>query len=103
MASAACKADPRGPKAREATAELQAGRPGYRALWKHFVNVSEVGLKREFDALGVHFDLWKGEADVDPLIPPMIEKMKAQGLAVEDEGALIVDVARATTRQKCRR
>jgi arginyl-tRNA synthetase len=93
QASAACKADPaRAEAARIATAELQAGRPGYRALWRHFVKVSEVGLKREFDSLGVHFDLWKGEADVDPLIPPMIEKLKAQGLAVEDEGALIVDV-----------
>ena len=44
-ASAACKADPaRLEEARRATAELQAGRPGYRALWRHFVKVSEVGL-----------------------------------------------------------
>ncbi|MCA3692145.1 arginine--tRNA ligase, partial [Aquidulcibacter sp.] len=27
-------------RARKATAELQAGRPGYRALWQHFVAVS---------------------------------------------------------------
>ena len=40
-ASAACKADPaRLDEARAATAELQAGRAGYRALWQHFVNVS---------------------------------------------------------------
>src|SRR5579871_3003985 len=66
-ASAACKADPaRLEEARNATAELQAGRPGYRALWQHFVQVSEVGLKREYGSLGVSFDLWKGEADVDP-------------------------------------
>ena len=47
-ASAACKADEaRLAEARRATAELQAGRPGYRALWQHFYTVSEVGLDRE--------------------------------------------------------
>jgi len=93
-ASAACKADPaRLEEARRATAELQAGRPGYRALWEHFFKVSEQGLVREYSSLGVYFDLWKGEASVDALIPPLIEKMKADGLAVESEGALIVSVA----------
>src|SRR3569833_2159220 len=41
-ASAACKADPaRLEEARKATAELQSGRPGYRALWEHFFAVSK--------------------------------------------------------------
>jgi len=95
-ASAACKADPaRLDEARRATAELQAGRPGYRALWRHFFEVSEEGLKREFASLGVKFDLWKGEADVDALIPPMIDDLKARRLAVESEGALILPVSEA--------
>ena len=94
VAAAACKADPaRLDEARAATADLQSGRPGYRALWQHFVTVSEVGLTREFGSLGVHFDLWKGEASVEPLIAPMIEKLKASGLAVMSEGALVVPVA----------
>jgi arginyl-tRNA synthetase len=94
-AAAACKADPpRLEAARLATAELQAGRPGYRALWRHFHDVSAVGLKREFASLGVVFDEWKGESDADPLIPDMIEKLKAQGFAIMDEGALIIAVAR---------
>jgi len=94
-ASAACKADPeRLEEARKATAELQAGRPGYRALWRHFVKVSEVGLAREYSSLGVHFDLWKGESDADPLIPAMIADLKARGLAVLDQGALVVHVTR---------
>jgi arginyl-tRNA synthetase len=77
-ASAACKADPvRLDEARAATAELQAGRPGYR----------------EYASLGIKFDLWKGEADVDPLIGPMIEDLKARGLAVMSEGALVIPVA----------
>jgi arginyl-tRNA synthetase len=94
QAAAACKADPaRLEAARLATAELQAGRPGYRALWRHFVKVSEHGLKREYASLGVTFDLWKGESDADPLIPGMIARLKQDRFAVPDEGALIIPVA----------
>ena len=95
LAAAKAKADPEyRDRARKATAELQAGRPGYRALWRHFVVVSRTALEREFHALGVDFDLWNGESDADPLIPEMVEDLKAKGLAVEDQGALIVRVAR---------
>ncbi|MBX9708799.1 MAG: arginine--tRNA ligase [Caulobacteraceae bacterium] len=80
-------------RARKATAELQGGRPGYRALWKHFVAVSRTALEREFGALGVTFDLWNGESDADPLIPAMVEEIKAKGLAEFDQGAWIIRVA----------
>ena len=94
-ASAACKADPaRLEAARRATVDLQAGRAGYRALWRHFVKVTEVGLTREFGALGVKFDLWNGESSVDALIPPMLEDLKARGLTEVSEGAVVVPVAR---------
>jgi arginyl-tRNA synthetase len=100
-AAAACKADPaRLEEARLATAELQAGRPGYRALWQHFVGESEVGLTREYESLGVHFDLWKGEAAVDRLIAPMVEALKARGLAVMSEGALVIPVTEPTDKKE---
>lgn len=93
-ASAACKADPaRLEEARKATAELQAGRPGYRALWQHFRAVSFEGVKREFDALGVKFDWWKGESDVDHHVAPMVQDLVKRGFAVESEGALVVYIA----------
>ena len=94
VASAACKADPaRLQEARAITAELQAGRPGYRALWRHFVDISIDAMRRDYGALGVQFDLWKGEADVHDLIQPMIDEMKARGIAEESDGALVVRVA----------
>jgi len=94
-ASAACKSDPaRLEAARRATVDLQAGRPGYRALWRHFVKVSERGLQREFGSLGVTFDLWNGESSVDALIAPMIDDLKHRGIAEISEGALVVPVAR---------
>lgn len=95
QASAACKADPkRADEAREATAELQAGRPGYRALWAHFIRVSRAAIEREYADLGVTFDLWKGEADVNALIAPMVADLKARGIAGEDAGAVVIHVAR---------
>lgn len=88
-------------RARKATAELQGGRPGYRALWSHFVAVSREALKREYDDLSVDFDLWNGESDADPLMDEMIADLKAKGLLVEDDGAQVVHVAReGETRKK---
>jgi len=81
-------------RARKATAELQAGRPGYRALWRHMHDVSMSGLQREFAALGVTFDLWNGESDADPLMPEMIAHLEKTGLLVEDDGARVVHVAK---------
>ncbi|MBJ7448175.1 MAG: arginine--tRNA ligase, partial [Brevundimonas sp.] len=88
-------------RARKATAELQAGRPGYRALWQHFVAVSRTALEREFGALGVTFDLWNGESDADPVMAEMIAHLETTGLLVEDDGARVVHVARpGETRKK---
>ena len=81
-------------RARRATAELQSGKAGYLRLWRHFVEVSRTALKREFKALDVEFDLWKGESDADPLIPRMIDDLEAKGLLVEDQGARIVRINR---------
>ncbi len=81
-------------RARKATAALQAGEPVYRRIWKAMHAVSMDSQKRDFAALNVDFDLWKGEADVDPLIPGMVEDLRRQGLLEEDQGAHIVRVAK---------
>jgi arginyl-tRNA synthetase len=94
IASKACKEDEaRMGRARAATAKLQDGDPVYRKVWQQFIDVSIAGMKANFDALGVHFDLWKGEASVHDLIAPMVEALKAKGLAQEDDGAVVVPVA----------
>ncbi len=87
-------------RARKATAELQAGDPGCRAMWARFVEVSRTALEREFHALGVDFDLWKGESDADPLIPGMIGELEEKKLLVEDQGARIVRVARGDDKRE---
>ncbi|MEM9739567.1 MAG: arginine--tRNA ligase [Pseudomonadota bacterium] len=95
QASTKAKADEaRNQRSQAAVTELQAGRPGYRALLRHFIDVSVEALKKDYGDLNVYFDLWKGESDVDHLIPALVEDYKAKGLAREDDGAWIVDVAR---------
>ena len=94
-AAARAKSDPAFREvARRATAELQGGRFGHRLLWEHFARITRAALERDFRALGVEFDLWRGESDVDPLIPEMIADLDAKHLLIDDQGARIVRVAR---------
>ncbi|MBK8838976.1 MAG: arginine--tRNA ligase [Hyphomonadaceae bacterium] len=101
QASGKSKADEaRRDEDRKATQELQAGRPGYRALWRHFCNVTRVGLERECKSLGVTFDLWKGESDAEPFIPEIVKDLKARQIAEFDAGAWIVRVARESDKKE---
>ena len=86
-------------RARKATAELQAGKPGYMALWRRFVEVSRTALQREFQALGIEFDLWKGESDVNGLIEPMVAELREKGLLVPDQGAEVIHIGRETDKR----
>ena len=96
-ASAKSKEDPAyKARAMEATFKLQSGVRGYRAVWKHILNVSIEDLKKNYGSLNVEFDLWKGESDVHDLIPDMVQYMKEEGYAYESEGALVVDVKEET-------
>ena len=83
-------------EALQATFLLQNGHRGYTAIWKHIMNVSVADLKKNYGALNVEFDLWKGEADAQPYIPEMVEYMKKEGYAHIDQGALAVDVKEET-------
>lgn len=83
-------------EAMDATYQLQNGVPGIRALWQHIIDVSVADLKKNYAALHVDFDLWKGESDVQDIIPGMVEAMKRDGFAYESDGALVVDVKEET-------
>lgn len=83
-------------KAMDATFKLQSGVRGYRAIWKHILNVSVEDLKRNYKNLNVEFDLWKGESDVHDMIPDMVDYLKEEGYAYMSDGALVVDVKEET-------
>ena len=83
-------------EALEATLQLQQGRRGYRALWKHIMEVSVTDLKKNYAKLNVDFELWMGESDADAYIPDMVDYLKEKGYAYLDQGALVVDVKEET-------
>lgn len=79
-------------KAKKITYDFQNGHKGYRALWKHILNVSIADLKKNYSNLNVYFDLWNKESDIQDYIPNLIKNMKNDGLAYISQGALVVDV-----------
>ncbi len=62
--------------------------------------MSVAALKVDYEFLNVHFDLWKGESDVDHLIPELVERFRTAGLAEEDDGATIVRIARDSDKKE---
>ena len=87
-------------EAQDATAMLQDGKPGYRALWQHILEVSIADLKKNYEKLNVEFDLWKKESDAQAYIPDMVQKLKDDGYAYVSEGALVVDVAEESDKKE---
>lgn len=81
-------------KAHQATLKLQSGYAPYTAIWKHIMKVSVEDLKKNYGNLNVDFDLWKGESDVQPYIPGLIQDLIDKKLAYESQGALVVDISK---------
>lgn len=94
-ASSAAKENPElMARALATTVKLQNKEEPYFALWTKIREVSVLGMKSNYGLLGVHFDLWKGEADVHDYIAPMVEELQSKHIAVESDGACIIPVAR---------
>lgn len=79
-------------RALHSTTLLQNGDPACRAIWERIMELSKADLKKNYDALNVHFELWKGESDVQKYIPDMLKDMEDRKVAYISEGALVVDV-----------
>ena len=77
-------------KVRQITVDLQQGHPGYFALWQHMKRVSEESQRKDFARLGVEFDLWYGESDVAERLGPLVDDLRARGLAIESRGAWVM-------------
>jgi arginyl-tRNA synthetase len=93
-AAAACRSDPeRMAEARADTAALQAGDRGLLALWRSLRALSLASQVADFRQLGVVFDALDGESDVRDAIAPLVERLRASGVARESDGALIIEVA----------
>ena len=82
-------------RARQITVDLQRGRQGYVALWRHMKRVSEASQRADFARLGVEFDLWYGESDVADRLESLVGRLESEGVAEESRGAVIIRVDEA--------
>lgn len=81
-------------KAAEITLRIQRKESPYYDAYRKIREVSVAQIKKNYEELNAHFDLFLGESDAEPYISKAIDLFKKKGLAHESEGALIVDVAR---------
>ena len=79
-------------KARQYVVKLQGGDEYCRAMWKKLVNITMQQNQQNYDRLNVTLtdkDVM-GESLYNPMLPEIVEDLKARGLAVENEGAFVV-------------
>ena len=79
-------------KAQENTLRLQSGYAPYIAIWEHIMRISKADLKKNYDNLDVHFELWKGESDVQKYIEDLCKDLEERKIAYISDGALVVDI-----------
>jgi arginyl-tRNA synthetase len=80
-------------RARHATTLLQNKGEAEMVLWSHMVDISVAEIKRDFDALGVSFELWNGESNASIFVSYVESLLSEMELLVTDNGAQIVHVA----------
>ena len=86
-----CKEDEQAKeKARIITAELQNGKPEYRKAWQHLRKVSVDAIKKNYEALDAHFDLWLGESDAHETCGKIVALAAQKGISEVDDGATII-------------
>ena len=72
--------------------KLQQGDPENRALWKKFIDISITEFNRMYALLGVKFDTYRGESYYNDAMPGVVARLQEMGLAVESDGALVVNL-----------
>ena len=79
-------------KARNYVVKLQSGDEYCRTMWQKLVKITMQQNQHNYDRLNVTLtdkDVM-GESLYNPMLPSIVEELKKQGLAVEDDGALVV-------------
>ncbi len=79
-------------KSRNYVVKLQSGDEYCLAMWKKLVHITMDQCQQNYNRLNVTLtekDVM-GESLYNPMLPGIVADLKAQGLAVEDDGALVV-------------
>ena len=79
-------------EARDITAKIQNHVPGYYDVWKKVVEISKADIKKVYDLLNVHFELWQGESDAAEYFEELEKIYEDANVLVNSNGAKIVEV-----------
>jgi len=71
---------------------LEDGDPAARALWQRFRDVSWAEFQSVYEILGIEYEEVRGESAYEPDMPRVLATLAAQGLSVESQGALVVEL-----------
>jgi len=78
-------------QARSLFKKLEDGDAELKALWHKLRSETLQYLQKSYDRLGVTFDTSdEGEGFYEPMLKPLLNDLKARGIAVESQGALVV-------------
>ena len=75
---------------RQITAWVDEGKEPYISMWKDIVEVSCEEIKKAYDYLNCHFELWEGELSSLKYIEPTLKILSPY--MYESEGAKVIDV-----------
>lgn len=75
---------------RHITALIDKGDERLTDLWKKIVDISSCSIKKTYDRLNCHFDLWEGEMDACGYKNQVLDVFK--DYLYESDGALVIDV-----------
>ncbi len=91
QANIRCKEDESAKEtARQLTTKIQDKIPEYYKAWQHLRKVSIDAVKKNYDELDAHFDLWLGESDAHDVSSEIVKIAAQKGLSEIDEGATII-------------
>ena len=89
--SAECKANPATLEApRQELVKLQHGDEEDLRIWRQMIALSRVQFDTIYQRLGVKFDYTLGESFYHPHLQPLVEELRAKGIARESEGAMAI-------------
>lgn len=77
-------------EARQELVKLQNGDAENLKYWQEMIRLSLQEFEKIYKRLGVKFDFVLGESFYNPQLKPVVEELKARGVARESEGAIVV-------------
>jgi len=77
-------------QARQEHAKLQSGDEENLALWKEFMQWSEMEFDKIYQRLGVKFDFTLGESFYNPMLSEVVRELIEKGIARKSEGAICI-------------